>query len=166
VTGVATPARTKPANSRLVGNRNRGQQGKQAENLMADALKAFEDFFQDGQFNFERNPDARAAGGVFKAVTGDFHAWWRGKAFFIEVKQVDHAFRLPAKNFEPPSRARLKRKALAGCRVGVFIFHTPTKQWRLCPIDMFFGYEDPSFDLSGIESSVKLIPLLKTFFQG
>lgn len=163
---VATSTPRKPANTLLVGNRKKGSQGKDAERFMSEALKRFEEFFKNGEFNYERNPDARAAGGLFKAVTGDFHVWWRGRAYFIEVKEVDHPSRLPAKNFEPPSRARLKRKQLAGCGVGVFIYHKPIKRWRFCSIDMFFASELPSFDLSGIESSDKLIPLLKTFFKG
>ena len=95
-------------------------------------------------FNFMRLPDARS--GSFQPTTADFLAVSWGKPYFIEVKEVNHAFRLPSKNFGRDQRARLRAFELAGALARILVFHTPTKAWRALLLDHFED-DPPSWDL-------------------
>lgn len=75
----------------------------------------------------------------------------------LEVKEVDHAYRLPGKNFKQDQRARLAVWRNAGTNTRVLVAHMALKpstgaqklglMWRAVPA-AWFGSEDiPSWDL-------------------
>lgn len=70
-------------------------------------------------FNFMRLPDAHA--GSFQPTTADFLVGFRGKTHFVEIKEVDHAFRLPAKNIKPEQLARLRSWEMAGMHAHILV---------------------------------------------
>jgi len=103
-------------------------------------------------FDWERVPDARAAGGRFKPVTGDYRAFYGGKSANIEVKEVDTTDRLPKKNFSRDQIARCYRRWRAGVVTVVLIHHTKSDQWVVAPISDFFEQDVPSWLTSGYPS--------------
>lgn len=70
-------------------------------------------------FNFMRLPDAHA--GSFQPTTADFLLGFRGRGHFVEIKEVDHAFRLPAKNLKPEQVARLRSWEMAGLQAHILV---------------------------------------------
>ena len=111
-------------------------------------------------FNFLRLPDARS--GSFQPTIADFLAIRRGEPWFIEVKEVDHEYRLPSKNFNSGQRARLQSYEMAGAGILVVIKHTPTKVWRIVQLGFFEG-EPPSWDLSKFACTKSLGEVLDKF---
>ncbi len=96
-------------------------------------------------FWFYRYPDPHA--GSLQSVPADFGALHDGDAFLVEVKEVQHAFRLPAKNFSADKVARMVKFTLAGGEGWVAVCHQPDKVWRLVPISVFSGERPASWDL-------------------
>lgn len=144
--------------------------GKVAEKKVNDALKSMND--HNAGFTFNRQPDAHAAGGRFQPLPGDFQAfclghynagrvWTLGPAtdpglhlpaprnFIIEVKEVKHDFRVPAKNYSEDKVARVQKRVWAGTEAIVAVLHTTTMQWRLVPLEVFVDRSKPSWDLRG-----------------
>lgn len=68
----------------------------------------------------------------------DFIICHQGQMFLLEIKEVEHEFRLPKGNFSLDQIARQKLWQLAGATSMVAIYFKPLKQWRLLPIN-FFG---------------------------
>jgi hypothetical protein len=100
-------------------------------------------------FDWERVPDARAAGGRFKPVAGDFRAFWAGtrRSANLEVKEIETSpVRLPKKNFSRDKIARCYRRSLTGVVTVVLIHHVQTAQWVVMPIAHFFDNDIPSWD--------------------
>jgi penicillin-binding protein-related factor A (putative recombinase) len=118
------------------------KRGKVAEKRIKDWLKARSDSML--AFDFYRYPDARA--GSFARVPADFEALQAGQSFLIEVKEVNHAFRLPSKNFAADKVARMVKRRLAGATCWVLIYFVPTRQWRAVELD-FFRHRESSWDL-------------------
>lgn len=129
-----------------------GARGKWAETEVRKVLQGMSD--ADLHFCFNRTLDARSAGGRFPAQAGDFQSfklYRQGLANLgdystnglIEVKEVEHAFRLPFKNLDEDSYARMHKRELAGSRVLVLIAHRwpDTKPsavvWRALPLSYF-----------------------------
>ena len=106
--------------------------GKEAENAVKKKLVSLE----ASAFCHERLPDARA--GSFKVALADFQYIQAGKFTLLEVKQVDHEFRLPHKNLDSSQIARLRMWKAAGSQAHVLVYHTPTKLWRVADISWFF----------------------------
>jgi len=100
------------------------------------------------EFDYERVPDARAAGGRFTPVAGDFRAFYRGRSANIEVKEVDTVDRLPKKNFSRDQIARAYRRSLTGVVTVVLIHHTKVDRWVVMPIGYFFDNDLPSWNTS------------------
>jgi hypothetical protein len=98
------------------------------------------------EFDYERVPDARAAGGRFTPVAGDFRAFYRGKSANVEVKEVDTVDRLPKKNFSRDQIARAYRRMLTGVVTVVLIHHTKVDRWVVMPITVFFNNDLPSWN--------------------
>jgi len=137
-----------------------GSKGKGAEEAVKKFLTALSN--QVASFEFERVYDARSAGGRFPSRTGDFHFYrafnyapavggpgvketWHG---VIEVKEVDHAFRLPAKNFKKGALAKLRKRQWSGGLIVILVKHTPKGLWRLVPFKFLDDrLTDPSWDL-------------------
>jgi hypothetical protein len=128
-----------------------GQRGKWAEGQ----VKAWTNRRSDAEAGFwaYRYPDLRA--GSLQAVPADFGIVHLGVAMLLEVKEVQHAFRLPAKNFSADKRARMQKFAWAGGQGWVLVCHMPEKLWRLVPIEVFAGAV-PSWDLSAHMTFAKL----------
>jgi penicillin-binding protein-related factor A (putative recombinase) len=108
-----------------------------------------------------RYPDARA--GSFQVTPADFGVLHNGHASLVEVKEVAHAFRLPAKNFSDDKRARMKKFAMAGGEGWVIVCHMPEKVWRVAPIE-FFVSGVPSWDLSALPTFPKVKDVMEYIF--
>lgn len=120
--------------------------GKKAEAAIRDLLEDTK--VQHIRFDYQRQLDARAAGGRFPSQTGDY-LWFNQKGHgALEVKSVKHDFRLPAKNFGKEQIARLYRRQLASSIVVIAVHHSTTDLWRLPTFDVFSKNRTvPSWDL-------------------
>lgn len=115
--------------------------GKYAEGKVREHLAKLDTAMAN--FDFERVLDAHAAGGRFNARTGDF-SWWAPEDHgVIEVKEVQHAFRLPYKNYEREKVNRCRKRQLAGGHIFVMVCHMPAKIWRVPPFTIFLQ-RDPT----------------------
>lgn len=133
-----------------------GQRGKAAEKEVRAFLERLN--FKYAGFDFERVYDARSAGGRFPARPGDFEFYAPRLHGLIEVKEVEHDFRLPRKNMEGAKAkgdakvsriAKLRKRQMAGGTIFVLINHTTTGLWRSVPIDWLHERAaQPSWDLS------------------
>lgn len=137
---------------------SQGDRGKWAESKVRDRLKVMAS--QQG-FNFMRLPDARA--GSFVSVTADYMVGYRtpyGKrAWMLEVKEVDHAFRLPRKNYPQDQRNRVRSWELAGFSSLVVVAFLPLKgstyrastlMWRKASLAYFTGDDTASWDMQDL----------------
>lgn len=139
-----------------------GQRGKWAEAEVQKLLKLKSD--ADLHFTANRTLDARAAGGRFPAQAGDF-VWYKlsegvSSNGILEVKEVEHEFRLPFKNLDNDSYARMYKRELAGSQVLVLVAHRlPNMRpaevlWRALPLSYFANRNDVkgvgSWDLSAV----------------
>ena len=137
---------------------SQGTRGKWAEGKVRDRLK--EMATQQG-FNFMRLPDARA--GSFVSVTADYlvgrlNGYGR-RSWMLEVKEVDHQFRLPRKNYPTEQRNRVRSWELAGFSSLVVVAFTPLKgsayrattpMWRYAPLSYFTGDDKESWDMRNL----------------
>lgn len=123
--------------------------GKVAESKLRTELARLEAGLVD--FTFERILDAHSARGAMSAArAGDFVIYYKGKNILIEVKEVEHDFRLPKSNFKRDQRARMMKRQLAGSICQVVIYHSTTGQWRILPLNYFGVEEVGSWDLREI----------------
>lgn len=121
-----------------------GQRGKNAEKEVTSVLEEFNNL---SAFAYERLPDARAAGGRIKAMICDFLVWHATRSILLEVKSVEHDYRLPKANLEQLPRLNKVEKAGG---VGVVLVHFKTiDKWRVARTS-FFEYGVPSWDMSGL----------------
>lgn len=124
-----------------------GTRGKYAEGRFKKFLKAQESV----NATHYRFPDARA--GSFTVTPCDFMFMKESKAFFIEVKEVEHEYRLPHRNFAPDQVARMRQWKMAGAVCRVLVCHrTVGYAWRVVDIDFFLTRDKGSWDLSGFKS--------------
>ena len=133
---------------------NRGKEGEKLFHAALERVNA-----KQHDFDYERIDDARSASGhMSKPRTGDFIAFSKSYNWVIEVKQVQHEFRLPRANFPRDQRARMKKRELSGGIPVLFIYFAPLLQWRMInPSAM--GFEDTgSWDLSHLPLMDKLLP--------
>lgn len=136
--------------------------GKTAEKAVRTILKAIKN--KNLSFDWNKNPDAYAAGGRAQPVAGDFQAFVNGslhkaesgnwlwvaqtggipapRNFIIEVKEVKHDYRLPYGNYSEDKVARVQRRVYAGTEAVVAILHTTTGLWRLVPQAVFTVREE------------------------
>lgn len=121
-----------------------GTRGKWAEGQVKAWMKKRSE--AEAGFYYYRYPDARA--GSMQAVPADFGTMHQGLGGLLEVKEVVHAFRLPAKNFSPDKVARMAKFDMAGGISWVLVCHMPMKLWRVAPIDFFILDRPASWDLS------------------
>lgn len=132
-----------------------GNRGKYAEGVFRKWAKAKSDANID--FAFYRFPDARA--GSLSTVPSDFEVLHRGLHFNFEIKEVDHAFRLPHSNFSKDKVARMRKFEMAGSKAIVLVYFTPTKMWRVKPVQWFFEQQN-----EGASWSMSEVPM-KTFLH-
>lgn len=105
-------------------------------------------------FNFMRLPDAHA--GSFQPTTADFLLGFQGTAHFVEIKEVAHEHRLPAKNLKAEQVARLRAWEMAGAQAHILVAcmglkpspyrKTTAVLWRYAKPSEFL-IEAPSWDL-------------------
>jgi len=96
-------------------------------------------------FHWERIPDARAAGGRFTPVAGDFRVAYAGRYAIIEVKETEEKIRLPKKNYSRDAIARCYKHHLAGAVTAVLVHHKISGHWVVMPIEHFYENEVPSW---------------------
>jgi len=146
--------------------------GKSAEKAIATYLSELSQ--KVAAFDWHRQYDARSAGGRFPAQPGDFAFYSAASVGFfkipshglIEVKEVEHDYRLPKKNFEKEQIAKLRKRELAGGKIAVVVNFTTTKKWVLVPLKFFRENLDlPSWDLRGFKQYDKAREALDTFFS-
>lgn len=123
--------------------------GKKAEADVKKYLEAYDSRTQ--KFDWHRNYDAHTAGGRFPRQVGDFEYYMPGIHGVIEVKEVDHAFRLPHKNFNQEAVAKLRKRSWASGHVSVLVYFTPLDRWRILGISPFYNREGGSWDLSAVD---------------
>lgn len=132
-----------------------GQRGKDTEKEVKKVLTSLSNRY--AAFGFERNPDARTAGGHIGRQTGDYRFFAPKLHGVIEVKALKHDFRLPRDRFikKTPtgltnnSLERLHNRALCGGLIVVLVHHTTTDLWRVVPLKFLRdGENQPSWDLS------------------
>lgn len=106
-------------------------------------------------FTGARLPDAHA--GSLVPALADFDMLYAGKYYLLEVKEVDHAFRLPHKNFATDKVARMTRRQMAGATCWVLVYQKPlglpgrawqqAVAWRAVPLRVFQERSGGSWDL-------------------
>lgn len=137
--------------------------GKNAEKAVSTYLTALSQ--KVAAFDWHRQYDARSASGRFPAQPGDFAFYRKGCHGLIEVKEVEHDYRLPKKNFDNDQIAKLHKRALAGGMIGIVINFTTTKKWVLVPLEFYrLNLDLPSWDLRGFEQYDKAKDVLNKFF--
>jgi hypothetical protein len=128
--------------------KKQGQKGKASENTVKKWLQA-EQLKRGMEFAWDRPVDTREAGGVVKAVIGDYDLMFAGRLLTMEVKETGFDD-LPSKNFKRPQINRLKRRTLAGVQVVVLVHHTGDRdRWVVMPIEPFFRNEKGNFQTDG-----------------
>lgn len=146
--------------SEIAAKRAKAQQGKTAEKAIAKYLDKVNAAVL--AFDWQRGYDARSAGGKFQRVAGDFSFFSPAGHGIIEVKEHDHDFRLPYKNYKLSQVAGAHKRELAGGLVLVITFSTSLDMWRCMPIE-FFRHRDEtkgSWDLSTFDCYAKLETIL------
>ena len=126
--------------------KERANRGKYAEGQVRKVLEKLNNNII--AFDFERNYDARSSMGRIPARAGDF-TFFGVRHGVIEVKEVDHDFRLPKKNFNPDKFPKIRKRQLANGLVVVLVYHRTTELWRHVPFEFFYDRRDlPSWVLS------------------
>lgn len=127
--------------------------GKDAEKLVKDLLEVLA---KKQQFDYQREPDARAARGHLVARTADFLGFFIDRegvsnSFSLEVKEVRHASRLRVDHaVQVP---RMRRRAMAGSVGFLFVRHIVEtgSYWRLVEISDLDPSVKASWDLSKVK---------------
>jgi hypothetical protein len=149
--------------------KKRAQQGKSAESLVKKWCER-EHERRGIAFHWERIPDARAAGGRFTPVAGDFRMGYAGHYAVVEVKETTAVHRLPAKNYPRDAISRLYKHDLARAVTAVIVRHMPLDVWVVMPIKHFYDNVAPSwstldfphFESADIALDFALRPLFNT----
>lgn len=124
--------------------------GKAAEDQVADWCKDKQSRMPLG-FDWERNPDSRAAGSrKFVVRTGDFYMYCNSLCACVEVKETSKSS-LPKANFDAGQIARGYKRQMAGVLSPVLVHFTDTDRWVVAPVDHFFNNKGP-WSLAGFPS--------------
>lgn len=142
-----------------------GQRGKDAEAEVKNYLTKLGN--ANATFDWNRQYDARTAGGRFPAQPGDFQ-YFRASLNggsreypitvngLIEVKETANPTKLDRKNFGKDVQhaaskiARLRKRELAGTKIHIIVHHTATGGWREVPFSVFRDAPAAtSWDLAG-----------------
>lgn len=132
--------------------------GKYAEGKVKDYLNKLN---YSGAVAFYRFPDARS--GSFQQALSDFLIMFCGRATLLEVKEVNHSYRLPAANYKLQQRAKARSFQAAGAIPLVLIYHTPDKLWRILHNDFFGNLDSGSWDLRGVPTHESCDLALRSF---
>lgn len=115
--------------------------GKYAEGEVKKFLKKME----AANCAHHRFPDAHS--GSMVTAPADFMFMQAGIFRLLEVKEVQHDFRLPYDNFSPDQVARMRLWQAAGAHAWVLVYHKNLKAWRLIPAEWFLNR--PKLSASG-----------------
>lgn len=149
-----------------------GNQGAYAEGKVRDFLKGWASTHSN--FCFNRILDAKSAlGAMANSQPGDFQWFQRMSPLItrnglIEVKSVQHAYRLPHKNFGEDQVGRMRIRQLAGSEPLVLICFRPEdgKTRWCCPEFEFFQQRDGgSWDMRDFEMYEKPNLLLENYLS-
>lgn len=141
-------------------------QGKWAEDKVRDWLKKYKG--DRATFTFNRILDAHSArGAMSNPQPGDFQWFMNTEARslgmlitrngLIEVKSVEHAYRLPYGNFNVDQVGRMRIRAMAGSEPLVLVCFRPKEGkpcWRTAPLEYFETRIEGkgSWDMSDIDA--------------
>lgn len=106
--------------------------GKEAEKKIKDFLEKLK---STTSLVYHRLPDTHSGSRV--PTLADFLVGIGGEAALLEVKEVNHGYRLPYGNFEVENVSRMKMWRLAGFKTLVAVYFKPLKQWRMVSSDYF-----------------------------
>jgi hypothetical protein len=118
---------------------NRGKVAETSVRKMLDSLHKRQDFCSF------RLPDAH--GGSMVQTLADFLVVYKGHTILLEVKEVQHDYRLPVGNFKLQNRNKLTAYKVAGATTLVMIHHSTTGNWRIVEADWFGNLNTGSWDL-------------------
>ena len=107
--------------------------GKYAEGEVKKFLKKLE----AANCAHHRFPDVHS--GSMVTAPADFMFMQAGIFRLLEVKEVQHDFRLPYDNFSPDQVARMRMWQAAGAHAWVLVYHKNLKAWRLIPAEWFLN---------------------------
>lgn len=143
--------------------KNYADRGKNAEAKVKEWLDSKKK--RCAEFDYERVYDYRS--GLSVVRVGDFLAFYRGRFFCIEVKEIKHDYRLPRKNFDLGQRARLRRRLMAGGASVILVHHSESKKWRMIDLNAFDdGSDKGSWDLTNYPQVDNIGTLLTLLFDG
>lgn len=117
--------------------------GKEAEGLVKKHLTKLS---EQSHTTFYRFPDARA--GSRQTAPADFMLVHAGHLILLEVKEVNHSYRLPHGNLTQVPK--LRRFEMAGAVSIVLVYFKPEEAWRVAPVDYFLETSGGSWDMSEI----------------
>lgn len=117
--------------------------GKEAEALVKKHLG---ELSKHSHTTYYRFPDARA--GSLQTAPADFMLVHAGHLILLEVKEVNHSYRLPHGNLTQVPK--LRRFEMAGAVSIVLVYFKPEKAWRVAPVDYFLKMEGGSWDMRDI----------------
>ncbi len=147
-----------------------GTRGKWAEDKVRQALTTLS---TASNFTFHRFADARA--GFKQDAPADFMLLNEGHVTLLEVKEVDHAFRLPYKNFESEQVSRMRVWSLAGASVAVLVLtkqaeerynRSTSRVWRLAPLEFYLERPvEPAPGQKRATGSWNLTPIVPTTLE-
>jgi hypothetical protein len=84
----------------------------------------------------------------------------------IEVKEVEHDYRLPSKNFKPGQLGKLEMRRMAGGEIVILVLHTTTGLWRRPGFpEIFDRAGQASWDFRGFKGD-KTYPKVKAALAG
>lgn len=120
--------------------------GKAAEKAIEKWLDELNSKY--ARFAWHRFPDARSAGGRVKAQPSDYLVQVPRGTTFLEVKEIEHDFRVPAKNI--PQVPILKKWRMAGARTAILIYFKTIKKWRCLDAGLIESITKGSWDFSDV----------------
>lgn len=115
--------------------------GKYAEGEVKKFLKKME----AANCAHHRFPDAHS--GSMVTAPADFMFMQAGIFRLLEVKEIQHDFRMPYDNFSPDQVARMRMWQAAGAHAWVLVYHKNLKAWRLISAEWFLNR--PKLSASG-----------------
>lgn len=121
--------------------------GKEAEALVK---KRLEHLAKSANFVWYRPPDMR--GGHRQEALADFMTLDSGVLTLIEVKQVQHDYRLPHSSVGVGQVARLRMWELAGASCYILVYHSTTRLWRAARAGYFSERLGGSWDMRAIKT--------------
>lgn len=152
--------------------------GKYSEGKVREFLKKWADTHL--HFCFNRILDAHSArGAMANPQPGDFQWFMQlepvvGDAFprtrngLIEVKEVEHAYRLPHKNFSVDQVGRMRVRQLAGSEPLVLVCFRPEggeTRWLAPEFEMFMQRDGGSWDFRGMPTTHRVDTILEEHFR-